>query len=83
MRGRQKVSVGSVVVLRKSVDLSDRWIPCTDQRKQDCIPAGIRGRVVEIDDGRPERRDVRVEFPVLGLTEWLTRGNMKVLPSRD
>lgn len=82
-RGRTKVSVGHTVVLRNTVDLSDRWVPCTDRRKQDFVPAGVRGKVVQIDDGRPEGLDVRVEFPVLGITDWFRRGTLKVISTED
>lgn len=83
-RGRTKVSVGRTVELRHGVDLSDRWVPCTEQRKQEFVPAGIRGKVLAIDEDRTEA-PVRIHFPVVGVTDWFPKGVVRVLktPGED
>ena len=66
--------IGNVVSLRRGLDLSGRMEAFTGRNKEDYIPAGIRGNVLDVCD---ESRQCYVEFPVMKLREWIKPSLLK------
>lgn len=75
---RSSICVDSVVVLRKSEDLSDRFEPCSDRPLTGWQASGVRGVVLEVDSEK-SARPVQVHFKGTGVTAWFAKSNLKVL----